>query len=210
MGNNCAHVILTAEADKCANRRKAVAFRTMAWVGCHSSTSNDLSVHARIESTGYVRLLWETSEEDDRNTHASIFEVKLGKKVEGAITGSRERTTDTLYNDLESLANALEGAYLNTTEDNFVPPAKCIQNIKDRQLVTRSGLQRLRCRERHLDQEQAMKAPYRVRQFFRKVYQKVKLFKVSMSVQEMPVRQHTSTTNVMSTTIFTIPRLPSC
>ena len=31
MGNNCAHVILTAEADKCANRRKSVALRTMAW-----------------------------------------------------------------------------------------------------------------------------------------------------------------------------------
>ena len=73
-------------------------------VGCHSSRSNDLSVHARIESTGYVRLLWETSEEDDRDTHASIFEVKLCKKEEGAITGSRERTIDTLYNDLESLA----------------------------------------------------------------------------------------------------------
>ena len=35
-------------------------------VGCHSSRSNDLSVHARIDSTGYVRLLWESSEEDDK------------------------------------------------------------------------------------------------------------------------------------------------
>ena len=57
-------------------------FQDYGFVGCHSSRSNDLSVHARIESTGNVRLLWETSEQDDRNTHASIFEVKHGKKVE--------------------------------------------------------------------------------------------------------------------------------
>ena len=42
----------------------------------------------------------ESSEEDDKNKHAAIFEVKSGKKSEGAITDSRERTADTLYNDL--------------------------------------------------------------------------------------------------------------
>ena len=52
----------------------------MALVGCHSSRINDLSVHARIDSTGYVRLLLESSEEDDKNTHAAIFEVKFGEK----------------------------------------------------------------------------------------------------------------------------------
>ena len=67
----------------------------MALVGCHSSRSNDLSVHARIDSTGYVRLLMESSEEDDKKSHAAIFEVKFGKKGEGAITDSRERKADT-------------------------------------------------------------------------------------------------------------------
>ena len=42
--------------------------------------SNDLSVHARTDSTGYVRLLWESSEEDDKNTHAAIVGVKFGGK----------------------------------------------------------------------------------------------------------------------------------
>ena len=45
-----------------------------------SSRSNDLSVHARIDSSGKIRHLWET--DDDRNGHAAIFEVKFGKKTE--------------------------------------------------------------------------------------------------------------------------------
>ena len=61
----------------------------MALVGRHSSRSNNLSVHARIDSTGYVRFLWESSEEDDKISHAAIFEVKFGKKGEGANTDSR-------------------------------------------------------------------------------------------------------------------------
>ena len=114
----------------------------MPLVGCHSSSSNDLSVHARIDSTGYVRLLWESSEEDDKNSHAAIFDVKFGKKGEGAITDSRERKADTLFNDLECVALAIEGSDLNTTEDHFVRTAKCmIQDTTERQLVTRSGLQ---------------------------------------------------------------------
>ena len=32
------------------------------------------------DSTRYVRLQWEPSEEDDKNSHAAIFEVKCGKK----------------------------------------------------------------------------------------------------------------------------------
>ena len=110
--------------------------RTMALVECHSSRSNDLSVHARIDPRGYVRLLWESSEED-----AAIFEVKFGKKkTKRIITDSRERTADTLFNDLESVALAIEGSDLNINENNFVPRAKCIQDTKERQLVTRSGL----------------------------------------------------------------------
>ena len=86
----------------------------------------------------------------------------------------------TLFTDIESVALALEGSELNTTEDNFVPTAKSIQDTKERQLVTRSGLQRLWCCVCHLHHEQAMKAPYRVRQFFGTVLQKVDRFKVDV------------------------------
>ena len=142
-------------------------------VGCHSSRSNDPSVHARIDSTGYVRLLVESSEEDDKISHAAIFEVKFVKKGEGAVTASRERKADALFNDLY----------------HFVPTAKCIiQDTTGRQLATRSGLQRLRCSVCHLHHEQAMKSPLRVRQFFSKC-----ATPRSMSLLEMPMRQHTNT-----------------
>ena len=46
-----------------------------------------------------------------------------------------------------------------------MPTAKCIiQDTKERQLVTRSGLQRLRCCVCHLHHKRAMKSPLRVRQ----------------------------------------------
>ena len=133
-------MILTAEAESLPTDARQL-FEDYGLVGCHSSRSNDLSVHARIVSTGYVRLFWESSEEDDKKTRAAIFEVKCGKEAEGAISDSRERTGDTLFTDLESVASAIEGSNLNITEDNFVPTAKCIQDTKERQLVTRSGLQ---------------------------------------------------------------------
>ena len=93
--NKYAHVILTAEADSLPTDARQL-FEDHGLVGCLSSKSDDLSVYARIDSTGYVRLLWEPSEEDDRNTHAAIFDVKFGKRGEEAITVSRERTADTL------------------------------------------------------------------------------------------------------------------
>ena len=58
---------------------------------------NCLSAHAKKDSTGYVRLLWESSKEEDKHSHAAIIEVKFGKKAEGSITDSRERTADTLF-----------------------------------------------------------------------------------------------------------------
>ena len=58
--------------------------------------------------------------------------------------------------------------------------ARCIRNTKERQLVTRSGLQRPRCCVCHLHHEHAMKAPSRVRQFFKTVLQKVRHFKVDV------------------------------
>ena len=122
----------------------------------YSSRSNDLSEDARIDSTSYVRLLWESSEEDDELTHAAILEVKFGKKSEGAITDSRERTADTLVSDVGTVALATEGSDPSITEDNFVPAARCIQDNKKKQLVTRSGLQRLLCCVCYLHHEQAM------------------------------------------------------
>ena len=84
-------------------------------MACHSSRSNDLLVHARIDSTGYVRFLWESSEEDDELTHAAIFEVKFGEKAEEALTDLRERTADALVSDLGTVASAIEGSDLNIT-----------------------------------------------------------------------------------------------
>ena len=89
-------MILTAEADSVLTDARQL-LEDYALVGCHSSISKDLSVHVRICSTGwYVRLLWESSEGNDKNAHAAIFEVKFGKMAE-AITDSRERTADTLF-----------------------------------------------------------------------------------------------------------------
>ena len=92
----------------------------------------------------------------------------------------RKRTADTVFTDLEYVALASEGRDLNITEDTFVPTAKCIRDTKGRQLVTVSGLQRLRCCVCHLHHEQAMKAPYRVRQFFVTKLQQVHRFKVDI------------------------------
>ena len=61
-------VILTAEADSLSTDTKEL-LEDNCLVGCHLSRSNYMSVHARIDSTGYVRFLWESSEEDDENTH---------------------------------------------------------------------------------------------------------------------------------------------
>ena len=132
----------------------------------------------RIGSTGYVRLLWESIEEDNELSYAAIFEVKFGKKSEGAMTDSRGRTADALHKNPEADALAIEGSDLSITEDNFVPTARCVQDIKKRQLVTRSSLQRLRCFVCHLHLEQAMKALYRVRQFFAKVLKKAQHYMV--------------------------------
>ena len=95
-----------------------------------------------------------------KNSHAAIFEVKFGKKAEGSIIDSRERTADTLFSDLESIAFAIK--------DKFAP-AHCIRDTKERQLVTKSVFKRLLCCACHLHHERAMKSPLRVRQFFKKV-----------------------------------------
>ena len=154
----------------------------MALVGCHSSRSNDLSVHARIDSTGYIRLLVESSEEDDKKSHAAIFKVKFGKKREKE--QSPIRASEKLIRFLMTwslLHLPLKAVTSTLTEDHFVPTAKCIiQDTKGRQLVPRSGRQRLQCCVCHLHHDQAIKSPWRVRQFFKTVLQQVHHFEVDV------------------------------
>ena len=108
------------------------------------------------------------------------MEVKFGKKTEGITTESRERSVQQLFDTLEPVALAVEGSDLGTTEDPFVPTARCIKDTQKRQLVTRSGLPRLRCCVCHLHHQQDMKAPAAVRQFFKTVPQQVCHFKVDV------------------------------
>ena len=77
--NKYAYVFLTAEAGSLSTDAKQL-LEDYGLVRRHSSRSNNLSVHARIDCTGCVRLLWESSEEDDKNSHAALFEVRFVKK----------------------------------------------------------------------------------------------------------------------------------
>ena len=87
-------MILTAEADNLPTDEKGL-LDDYGSVGCRSSRSNDLSVHARIDPSGFFRLLWEA---DDRNGHAAIFEVKFGKKRQ--IEQPQNRASDRLSSSL--------------------------------------------------------------------------------------------------------------
>ena len=145
-------------------------------MGCHSRKSNDLSVHAGIDSTGYVRILWESSE-DDKCTRAAIFEVTLGKKQKRQ---SQIRASEQLIRYL--LTWSLLQKPLKAVTSIPLKTISCLrqnmfQDTKERQLVTRSGLERLRCCVCHLHHEQVMKAPCRVRQLFATVLQQVHRFK---------------------------------
>ena len=103
--------------------------------------------------------------------------LEFGEKAEAE---PRERRADSLFSGWESVALAVEGSDLNTTEGNFVPAARCIQHTKERQLVTRSGLQRPRCCVCHLHHERAMNAPVSVQQIIKTVLQQVHHFEVDV------------------------------
>ena len=62
-------------------------------MGCHSSRTNDLSVHARIIHQNMFDL---RESNDGRNGHAAIFEVKIGKLMKRA----RQRSAEKLVDDL--------------------------------------------------------------------------------------------------------------
>ena len=68
-------MISTGEAESLPTEAKEL-LHDYGLVGCHSSKSKDLSVHARIDSSGCIRLLWE-SDVGNRNGHAAIFELKI-------------------------------------------------------------------------------------------------------------------------------------
>ena len=92
--------------------------------------------------------------------------------AEGITTESRWRSVEQLFDTLELVALAVEDSHLGATEDPFEPTARCINDTKKRQLVTKSGVQR-RCCVCNLHHEQEMKAPAAVRQFFKTVPQQV-------------------------------------
>ena len=171
-------MILTAEADSLSTDAKEL-LNDYGLVGCDSSKSNDLSVHARNNSSGYIRLLLE-SDDDNRYGHEAIFEVKFGKKTERTTTESRERSAEQLFADPEPVESAVAGSDLGTTEDPFVPTASCINHTKKRRLVTRSGLPRLRCCVCHLHHKWAMNSPAAVRELFKMLLQQVYHFKVDV------------------------------
>ena len=84
---------LTAEADSLPTDEKEL-LDDDGVVGFHSSRSNGLSVHARIDSSGYVLLHWES--DDDRKGHAALFDVKFGKKTRRAATQWRDKLSSSL------------------------------------------------------------------------------------------------------------------
>ena len=76
----------------------------------------------------------------------------------------------------------IEGTSSESIGDDIAPTAKCIKDTKKRNLVTRTGLQKLKCCVCHLHHKQAMNAPAIVRQVQKKVLQKVHGLEVDVSV----------------------------
>ena len=96
--------------------------------------------------------------------------VKFGKTSGRAVEESRERSADRLFADqlfadLEPVASAVEGGDFGTAGDPFEPTARCISDTRKRQLVSRSGLPKLRCCVCHLHGKRAMHSAAAVRFF---------------------------------------------
>ena len=193
-------MILTAEADSLLTDATKL-LNDCGLVGCHPSIWL-----ARMNSSKYIRLLWES--DDDKNGHAAIFEVKFGKTSERAVKESRERSAEQLSSDLEPVASAVEGSDLGPTDDSFEPTASCINDTKERQLVTRSGLPRLRCCVYHLHHKRAMTSPA-VLDFFKTMLQQVCHFNVDVIARDANAAAYKNYKN-KSTKICTILQLQSC
>ena len=117
--NSHAHVILTSEADSLPTDTRQL-LEDYGLVGCHSARSHDLSVHAKIDSAGYVRFLWASIGWANEFSFCSRFwRVKVRQKPERALADLREQTVDTLFSDLGTVALVIEGSDLSMTEDKF-------------------------------------------------------------------------------------------
>ena len=179
--NNYAHVILTSEAD---------SFPTDTWqflkddglVGCHSARSNELSVHAEIWFHRLCSPFLGINRKSNWVFLCVDFWGKNWSETRKALADSSKKTVDTLLSDLGTVALVIEDSDLSMTEDNSAPTARCIQDTKKRERVTRSNLQRLRCCVCHLHHEQALRVPHRVRQVFAQALKKVQHHRVDVVV----------------------------
>ena len=122
-----------------------------------------------------MRTLWSNSRErmehfqkrkDGGGSYPESLEILLKELAE------RNRPTS------ETAELVAEGSEV---KDNFVPTANCIRDTNERQLMTRSGLQRQRCCVCHLHHERAMSAPASVPKLFKTELQQVHHFKVDVN-----------------------------
>ena len=124
---------------------------TLRGLGSRTFARQTLSFHkitnatpiGRKPTATFVRKMGATE-----NGHAAVFEVQFGKKTDRATEASSERSAEQLFHG--SVCCVSCAADLGTSEDCFEPTASCINGTKKRQLVTRSGLSRLRCCVCHL------------------------------------------------------------
>ena len=91
-GNNYAHIILTEEADSLPTDEQKL-LDDYGLLGCHSSRSNDLSVHARNLIPQDMFAFYGSQRRTEMDMLQS-FEVKFGNTTEGATTKSRERSAE--------------------------------------------------------------------------------------------------------------------
>ena len=113
---------------------------------------------------------------------------------------------------MESVALAVEGSDLGTTEDPFEPTARCINEHQEET----TGDQIWSSKTKVLCVPSPPQVYIKVTCFCSRIFFKKKrfpnkcvMFKL-MSLREMPTLQHTRTTQGKSTKICTIPQLLSC
>ena len=88
-----------------------------------------------------------TTEMDMPQSLESNLEKRQKQQSRRQKEQSRNRASDLLSSSLllKPVASVVEGSDLDVTEDPVEPTASCINGTRKRQLVTRSGLPRLRC-----------------------------------------------------------------
>ena len=172
-------MILTAEANNLPTDANKL-LRDYGLVGCHSNKSNGMSIHARINSSGYIRPFWE-SDVDDKTDLPQSLKSNLARRQKEP---SGNRASDLLSNSLliqsplHALWKAATSVQLRTP---FEPTASCIYDTRKGQLVSRSGLprKRLLCMP-STPQAGIESSPAAVRDFFGTVLHQVNHFKVDV------------------------------